>query len=88
MEEQMAKLYTRFMFEKFHVEELKSLTCFLREQSGHKNEALYRVLERDVEVTKMKRLVVDMTLGYVKCIYKKMEFRGLPCWKCALKPII
>ncbi|KAB2597320.1 protein FAR1-RELATED SEQUENCE 5-like [Pyrus ussuriensis x Pyrus communis] len=72
-----------FMFEKFQVEELKSLTCFLRKQFEHRNEALYGVLERATEVTKMKRLVVDTTLGYVKCSYKEMEFRGLPLGKHA-----
>ncbi|KAB2606548.1 protein FAR1-RELATED SEQUENCE 5-like [Pyrus ussuriensis x Pyrus communis] len=74
MEEQIAKLYTRFMFKKFQVEELKSLTCSLREYFGHENEAMYLVLERDVGVTKMKRLVVNTTSGYAKCNCKEIEW--------------
>ncbi|KAM2132771.1 hypothetical protein ACFX1Q_014138 [Malus domestica] len=79
MEAQIAKLYTRFMFEKFQVEELKSLTCFLMEQSRDGNQAAYDVLKRVMGVTKMKRLVVDTTLGYAKYSCKEMEFWGLPC---------
>ncbi|KAB2612732.1 protein FAR1-RELATED SEQUENCE 5-like [Pyrus ussuriensis x Pyrus communis] len=61
IEDQMAKLYTQFTFEKFQVEELKSWTCFLREQFGEGNEAAYNVLKRAAGVAKMKRLVFDTT---------------------------
>ncbi|KAM1299006.1 hypothetical protein ACFX2F_025746 [Malus domestica] len=67
MEAQMAKLYTRFMFEKFQVEKMKNLTYFLREKSGDGIVALYEVLERIGWVTKMKGLVIDMVSSYAKC---------------------
>ncbi|KAB2615448.1 protein FAR1-RELATED SEQUENCE 5-like [Pyrus ussuriensis x Pyrus communis] len=50
----------------FQVEELKSLTYFLKEQSRHENEAVYEVLERATGVTKMKKLMADTTSGYDK----------------------
>lgn len=61
------------------MEELKILTCFLKEKSRDRNEPLYKVLERVVGVKKIKRLVVDKSLGYAKCSYKEMEFRQVPC---------
>ena len=41
MEVQVAKLYTRFLFENFQVEELKIVTCFMREKLGDGNKAVY-----------------------------------------------
>ncbi|KAB2629387.1 protein FAR-RED IMPAIRED RESPONSE 1-like [Pyrus ussuriensis x Pyrus communis] len=64
---------------RFQMEELKSVTCFLREKSTHGNEAVYEVLKRPAGVTKMKTLVVDMVSEYAKCSCKEMKFWGVPC---------
>ncbi|KAB2611693.1 protein FAR1-RELATED SEQUENCE 5-like [Pyrus ussuriensis x Pyrus communis] len=73
MEAKMAKLYTKFMFEKFQVEKMKS---FLREKSRDGNVALYEVLERIGWMTKTKALVIDTVLGYAKCSCKG---KGIMC---------
>ncbi|RXH68598.1 hypothetical protein DVH24_030931 [Malus domestica] len=73
MEARMTKLYSQFMFEKFQVEEMKSLTCFLREKYEDENAALYEVLERTGWVTKTKRLVIDTVTSYAKCNCKGKE---------------
>lgn len=42
------------MFEKFQMEELQSVTWFLREKSACENKEVNEVLERAAWVTKMK----------------------------------
>lgn len=55
------------------------MTCFLREKLADENEEVYKILEKAVEVTKIKRLVVDTISYNAKCSCKEMEFTGIPC---------
>ncbi|KAL6284479.1 hypothetical protein ACE6H2_015408 [Prunus campanulata] len=80
METQVAGLYTKALYQKFQIEELKSLKCFLQCTTSDDRQRVYKVTERiKPGVSKVKEVVYDVSADLASCSCKHLEFCGIPC---------
>ncbi|KAL6284346.1 hypothetical protein ACE6H2_015275 [Prunus campanulata] len=80
METQVAGLYTKALYQKFQIEELKSLKFFLQCTTSDDRQRVYKVTERiKPGVSKVKEVVYDVSADLASCSCKHLEFCGIPC---------
>ncbi|XP_020412751.1 protein FAR1-RELATED SEQUENCE 5-like [Prunus persica] len=79
MDKQMAKIYTKAMFQKFEQELMQSLPCFMELKMDDASQAIYKVSEREMGKTRVTEVVYDKYSDQWSCSCKGFEFIGILC---------